>query len=144
MLKRFVTLEAKTEAGLVRGEESMSDPSNSILVNVDLEPSPASNEVDTKRGTSPSKAASQAGGQAEPVAMAVSYQNQTAQDIESGRSRINSVGSFSSNHSDDALLPDVHVIKKSGGGGNVVAATARSVRGGELRELVGQGEVDQR
>lgn len=127
MLKRFVTLEAKTEAGLVRGEESMSDPSNSILVNVDLEPSPASNEVDTKRGTSPSKAASQAGGQAEPVAMAVSYQNQTAQDIESGRSRINSVGSFSSNHSDDALLPDVHVIKKSGGGGNVVAATASAV-----------------
>ena len=49
------------------------------------------------------------------------------QDIESGRSRINSVGSYASNHSDDALLPDVHVIKKANGATNVVSATASAV-----------------
>ena len=47
-----------------------------------------------------------------------SYQNQTQADIESGRSRMNSVesiGSFGSGsgHSDDALLPEVR-IKKGG------------------------------
>ena len=55
----------------------------------------------------------------------VSYQNQTAQDIESGRSRINSVGSYASNHSDDALLPEVHVIKKANG---VTSAAPENVR----------------
>lgn len=34
-----------------------------------------------------------------------SYQNQTAADIESGRSRVDSVGSYGSGGSEDALLP---------------------------------------
>ena len=43
-----------------------------------------------------------------------SYQNQTQEDIESGRSRINSADSIvsfdsGSGHSDDALLPEVRV-----------------------------------
>ena len=43
-----------------------------------------------------------------------SYQNQTQEDIESGRSRINSADSIvsfdsGSGHSDDALLPEVKV-----------------------------------
>jgi len=94
--------------------------SNSILVNVDLEPTPISVE-DSNKGnvtknsncsaaSSPTKQKEGALGEA-----VVSYQNQTAQDIESGRSRINSVGSYASNHSDDALLPEVHVIKKANG-----------------------------
>lgn len=36
-----------------------------------------------------------------------SYQNQTAADIESGRARMDSVGSYGSGGSDEALLPDV-------------------------------------
>jgi len=103
--------------------------SNSILVNVDLEPTPISAE-DSNKGNvtknSNSSAASsptkqKEGALAEAV---VSYQNQTAQDIESGRSRINSVGSYASNHSDDALLPEVHVIKKANG---VTLATPENV-----------------
>ena len=37
------------------------------------------------------------------------------------------MGSYASNHSDDALLPDVHVIKKANGATNVVSATASAV-----------------
>jgi len=94
--------------------------SNSILVNVDLEPTPISVE-DSNKGNvtknSNSSAASSPTKQKEGALgeAVVSYQNQTAQDIESGRSRINSVGSYASNHSDDALLPEVHVIKKANG-----------------------------
>jgi hypothetical protein len=35
------------------------------------------------------------------------YQNQTAEDIESGRARIDSVASYGSGGSEEALLPDV-------------------------------------
>ena len=37
------------------------------------------------------------------------------------------MGSYASNHSDDALLPDVHVIKKANGATNVVSSTASAV-----------------
>jgi len=109
----------------------MSDPSNAILVNVDLEPAPGAPSNDGDKGVTAATAAAGTSSPSKAVADAVaamaSYQNQTAQDIESGRSRINSVGSYGSNHSDDALLPDVHVIKKANGAANVVTATANAV-----------------
>ena len=84
--------------------------SGQVLVNVDMEPTPSTST------TAPGQEAA-AKCALGPEGDIRSYQNQTAEDIESGRARINSVGSYGSGHSEDALLPEVHVIKKSGGNG---------------------------
>ena len=48
------------------------------------------------------------------------YQNQTAEDIESGRARMDSVTSYGSGGSEEALLPEVRITHSSPrrGGGN--------------------------
>ena len=65
-----------------------------------------------------------------------SYQNQTQEDIESGRARINSTDSIvsfdsGSGHSDDALLPEVRVKgSKSRGSKNKVVNSIQSYGSG--------------
>ena len=54
-----------------------------------------------------------------------SYQNQTQEDIESGRARINSADSIvsfdsGSGHSDDALLPEVRIKRTKNKVANVI------------------------
>ena len=46
------------------------------------------------------------------------YQNQTAEDIESGRARMDSVTSYGSGGSDEALLPEVRITNSSPRRGN--------------------------
>ena len=60
---------------------------------------------------------------ADPDARIHSYQNQTAEDIASGRARIDSVGSFTSGGSEEALLVD-------GGGARPKVTSPRRGRGG--------------
>lgn len=52
------------------------------------------------------------------------YQNQTAEDIESGRARMDSVTSYGSGGSEEALLPDVSFT----GNGSVASARLTSPR----------------
>ncbi len=108
----------------------MSDQNTDILVNVDLEPPPNPNSnVNTiklahQNSTSSNNDASNGGpinsvDAIEADAPLRSYQNQTAEDIESGRSRIDSVtsvASYGSGGSEDALLPEVSVRPSTSGG----------------------------
>ena len=78
------------------------------------------------------------------AAAVFSYQNQTAQDIESGRARFDSVGSYSSGGSEDALLPAAS--SRSGGGGGLNSSPRRGGGGGgvrrENRPLLGSARSD--
>lgn len=95
--------------------------STGILVNVDLEPSQTQRRA-SDQGQIPhvaeqiDQSAIHMISRADPEADSDylrTYQNQTAEDIESGRARIDSVTSYGSSTSEDGLLPDVKV--KNGG-----------------------------
>jgi len=92
----------------------MSDSTN-ILVDVDLEPSTNPETIKALRLSQQQSCDSDGSGialtasEADAIEALKTYQNQTAEDIESGRARMDSVTSYGSGGSDEALLPEVRV-----------------------------------
>lgn len=120
--------------------------SDSILVDVDLEPAKSTatfassaikQKVDlqncdnSREGIVPIEAAVEIAN--DPSIR--TYQNQTAEDIESGRARMDSVTSYGSGGSEEALLPEVRITHSSprrGVGGN--RENLPLLRGSRLQE----------
>lgn len=91
----------------------MMNSESTILVDVDIEgASGASANFKPKSASCDKSEGEEAGASltaSEALAALRSYQNQTAEDIESGRARMDSVTSYGSGGSEEALLPEVRV-----------------------------------
>lgn len=92
----------------------MNEATN-ILVDVDLEPNSSAKingnkiKFQTQTSCDSTSSADQGGAVGGEVDSLRTYQNQTAEDIESGRARMDSVTSYGSGGSEEALLPEVRV-----------------------------------